>query len=222
MAKKDKDEKREELERTEDGEREGKARKKPDEDGKGDKPRRKGKKDDGKDKDDEGRKKWPFVVAGVLLVVIGVAAFMLLGGKEKKAPPKAYSGSNGAYTVKYPETWKPGEDGELARSDGAARVTIRDGASVPGDLDDFTRELEGELKDRYPDFRKRSANLVTVAAGQGYSYTFARTRARKEQTVVIVPAGESGYRIDGVSDTGAAPAAREMAEVIRSFALGPQ
>ena len=40
--------------------------------------------------------------------------------------------------------------------------------------------------------------------------------------MVIVPAGESGYRIDGVSDTDEAPAAREMATLIRSFALGPQ
>jgi hypothetical protein len=220
MAKKDEDETREELERTEDGEREGKAAEKPDSGGKGEKPKRKREKDE--DDDGGGRRKWPFVVAGVLLVVIGVAAFMLLGGKEKKAPPKAYNGSNGAYTLKYPESWRPGAEGELTRSDGAARVTVRDGASVPADLDDFTRELEGELKERYPDFRKRSVNLVTVAAGQGYSYTFARTRARKEQTVVIVPAGESGYRIDGISDTGAAPAAREMAEIIRSFALGPQ
>ena len=89
-------------------------------------------------------------------------------------------------------------------------------------LDDFRRDLVGESEDRYPDFRERSANLVTVSAGQGYSYSFTRTRARKEQTVVVVPAGESGYRIDGVVDAGGPPAATEMAQIIRSFSLGPQ
>jgi hypothetical protein len=221
MAKKDKGGKREELERKDDGEREGKASKKPDDGGEGEKPKRKRKKE--KDDDGKGRKKWPFVVAGVLLVVIGAAAFALLGKEKKPAPPKPYSGADGAYTVKYPpDTWRTGEEGRLARKDGTATVTIREVSAAPADLDDFRRELVGESEDRYPDFRERSANLVTVSAGQGYSYTFARTRARKEQTVVIVPAGERGYRIDGVVDAGGPPAATEMAQIIRSFSLGPQ
>jgi hypothetical protein len=224
MAKKEKrqkrEDKREELERKDDGEREGKASKKPDDAGDEGKPKRKRKTED---QNGKGRRKWPFVVGGVLVVVIGLAAFLLLGKKDKPAPPKAYSGSGGAYTVKYPpDTWQTGEEGRLARRDGAATLTIRAADSVPSDLDDFTRELEPELEERYSDLRRGSANLVSVSAGQAYSYTFTRTRARTEQTVVFVPAGEQGYRLDGVVDAAAQPAATEITQIIRSFALGPQ
>jgi hypothetical protein len=181
----------------------------------------KGNKDEGDD--GKGRRKWPFVVAGVLVAVIGVAAFALLGGKDKPSPPKPYSGADGAYTVMYPpDTWRTVEEGRLARKDGTAILNIREVSAAPADLDDFMRDVKAELQQRYPDLRERSANLVSVSAGQGYSYTFTRTRARKEQTVVIVPAGERGYRLDGVSDTGVRPPATELAQIIRSFALGPQ
>jgi hypothetical protein len=179
-----------------------------------------------------GRGKWRVLSAlaavafFVLAVVLGVKAFT---GDDGKAGRLEVSGSD-SFTVKYPDRWQALSGDELAalpdrplavlrRKDGDGFVVVRRERRAPANFDTFATDLTRALDKRVPDFQKRSARTIRVAAGNAFFYSYIRRRKGTVHTVVLVPAGERSYAINTISPGGAEDVAREVARIILSFDL---
>jgi hypothetical protein len=165
--------------------------------------------------------------AALLLIAAGVlVAVKLLGSDDDKAG-KATESSNDAFTLSYPQTWRPLSGAELRklpghplavvrRNDGKGFVMLRREGRAPKSFSAFSAGLTKALDKRVPDFQKRSAKIIKVRAGKAFYFSYIRTGKGTVHTVVVVPAGKRSYLLNTVS-RGGAEVARQVARVILSF-----
>jgi hypothetical protein len=136
----------------------------------------------------------------------------------------------------------PGNDFTLARADGWREVPDDEREELPGNpllvmrrgqgqgllivnapsgsernLDRVSRSLDRRLRKAIPDFRKASARVVEVEAGQALLYSYARGRRATAHTILVVPTDDRTYTINAVVPAGADDAAREVGAMLFSF-----
>ena len=165
-------------------------------------------------------------IALVALAVIG--AILLLGGDDG---PRTASDPGGTISLEYPrEGWRELSAEELRarrdrpflalrREDGTAFVLVRRERRLPGNLREFSRELERQLRQRLDDFIPGRARVVTLRAGRALLYSYARGRAGTANGIVLFPVGGTTYAINTVVRAGSDEAAREVGAIVRSFEL---
>ena len=163
------------------------------------------------------------VVAVLVAAAIGLVA--LWPSASSESGPDTATVSAPGFTMSYPDGWEQldrapaGMAAGVRREDGRAFLTVREEKPLAGDPDKLVGDLDGELGRRFGDFRKGTAQVVELEAGQAISYTYARTRVGTANGVLLVPAGDRSYVIDTVVAAGANDAARELGAIVRSFDL---
>ena len=168
-------------------------------------------------------------VAFVALVaaLAGAALALLAGRAGDSAPQTGATELRGpGFTIAYPAGWRPvpaaelpdGATAVLRCADGKGAVIVRrKGAPRDGSLRTLTRQLSADLERRFADFRFVSSRVTRTRAGAAFLYTFVRTRQRTAQSIALVRVGDAHFTVDGVAAAGDAPAAREVAAIVRSF-----
>ena len=173
-----------------------------------------------------------------LLVVIAaavIAAIALLGGDDDD---ESGSGAAEVETVKGPE----GHAFTLAKPAGWAEVPADQREELPGDpllvlrqddqeglvvvnvqpgkvsnFDKQVKTLDRRLKKAIPDFRKVGARVVQVKAGEALLYSYARTKRGTAHTILVVPAKQRTYTLNGAVPAGSKKAAQDVGRILLSF-----
>jgi hypothetical protein len=166
----------------------------------------------------------------VAAVVAAAAAILLLGGGDDADKGGKVEGPEGSkFTVGYPETWRALSKDEVADLPGDALAVLRrkdnkgfvvvskQGGKPPKNADRLMRDLGRELRERVPDFKRRSSKRIRVRAGQALFTSYIRKRTGTVHSIVIVPAGKQTFTLNTISRGGANDAAREIGRIILSF-----
>lgn len=169
------------------------------------------------------------IAALAVLAALAAAFFLIKGGGGDGSKAGTLKGSSkDAFTLSYPDSWRPLSKGELAklpgnplavvrRKDGKGFVVVRREKRAPATFGAFSAQLTQELQQRVPDFQPRSSKTVKIAAGKAFLYSYVRKRKGTVHAVVIVPAGKRSYALNAVSRGGADDVARQVAKIILSF-----
>lgn len=105
----------------------------------------------------------------------------------------------------------------LRRDDQQGLVIVNVQAGQVKNFDKQVKALDRRLKKAIPDFRKVGARVVRVKSGRALLYSYARSRRGTAHTLLVVPAGDRSYTINGTVPAGANDAAREMGQILLSF-----
>jgi hypothetical protein len=90
----------------------------------------------------------------------------------------------------------------------------------PGKVKNFdtqVKTLDRRLGKAIPDFQKVGARIVEVKAGKALLYSYARRERGTAHTLLVVPAGDRSYSVNGAVPAGENDAAREMGSILLSF-----
>ena len=171
------------------------------------------------------------LLAAIASVVVAVLA--LTGGDDESdggsSTTTTVSGPAGdEFTLEVPAGWTevPADQREAIAGD-PIMVLRRDeqqGLIVvnvqPGKVKDFDKQvkvLDRRLEKAIPDFRKVQARVVTVKAGKGLLYSYAREERGTAHTLLVVPAGDRSYSLNAAVPAGAKDAAQEVGQILLSF-----
>jgi hypothetical protein len=171
------------------------------------------------------------LVAAAGLPLLALAAFLVVNALDddgKTSGGQLTGSSKDAFTLSYPEPWRPLSQKELdrlpgnplavvRREDGKGFVVLRREKRAPKTFGSFSSDLTRALDRRVPDFKKQSSRTVRIGAGKAFFYSYIRKRKGTVHTVVIVPAGKRSYALNTVSPGGAEDVARQIARIILSF-----
>ena len=169
-------------------------------------------------------------VAIIVAVVIGVIA--LTGdddGDTGSGGTTTVTGpADNEFTLQVPAGWTavpadelqavPGEPLAVVRRDeqkGLVVVNVQQGKVK--NFDAQVRTLDRRLEKAIPDFQKVGARVVEVKAGKGLLYSYARRERGTAHTLLVVPAGDRSYSVNGAVPAGEDDAAREMGSILLSF-----
>jgi hypothetical protein len=176
------------------------------------------------------RRLWPIAAVVVGLAVIAFVVLRLLSGGDdaKDATPVLKGTQDAPFRLKYPRTWKPLNDAQLAslpghpvavlrRTDGRGTlvVTLRPALSSP--VASLARGLKARLSKQFPDFQEIGAKVVSLHGTRALVYTFARTKTGTAQSLVVVPSGNRSYTLNAVVPARSPDSAREVGAMIASF-----
>ena len=168
------------------------------------------------------------VAAMIALLLAGAMALNARTGDEQNSGGKLAGASGNAFTLTYPEGWRPLTKARLdalpgkplavlRREGGAGYIVLRQEKRAPRSFAQFSSNLTRELDKRVPDFRKQSARNVRIRAGEAFFYSYIRAQRGTVHSVLVVPAGDRSYVFNTVSRGGAEKVARETARIILSF-----
>lgn len=177
-----------------------------------------------------GRKRLHRLLAGVALVALlaaaGVAALLHFGNGGKDAAFDAKKDS--PFTIARPKGWDQVAPAKLAtlkghplavlrQSQGKGLVVVNTRGKSPGTLRGFSAQLDQQLSQRLPDFKRLSARAVDVRAGKALLYTYLRRSKGTVNTVVVVPGKTRTYVLNAVVPAGARATARQVGAMLASF-----
>jgi hypothetical protein len=169
-------------------------------------------------------------VAIIAAVVIGVIT--LTGGDDDgdtgSGTTTTVTGPDEAFTLQVPAGWTAVSADELQAVPGKPLAVLRrddqKGLVVvnvqPGKVKNFdaqVRTLDRRLGKAIPDFQKVGARVVDVKAGKALLYSYARRERGTAHTLLVVPAGDRSYSVNGAVPAGENDAAREMGSILLSF-----
>ena len=187
------------------------------------------------------RRRLPLLGALLAGAAIAVVAVLLLtggdGGGGGSQPPAALAdgeelrGPGGSFTMRYPQGWRrlsadelrPSGEGQAApvagvqRGRGGAVLLVERRGRLETPLDELEPDLTRRLRASIRDFRFVSSDQVALPAGQAVSYTFIRTRTGQVQNLVVIPKGDQTFTLNSVIGGQQRDAAREVAQMVRSF-----
>jgi hypothetical protein len=169
-------------------------------------------------------------VAVIAAVVIGVIA--LTGDDDSDTGGGGTTTVTGPtdneFTLQVPGGWTavaadqlqglPGDPLAVVRRDeqkGLVVVNVQ-----PGKVKNFdtqVKTLDRRLGRAIPDFQKVGARIVEVKAGKALLYSYARRERGTAHTLLVVPAGDRSYSVNGAVPAGENDAAREMGSILLSF-----
>ena len=170
-------------------------------------------------------------VAIIVAVVIGVIALTGDDGGDNgggTATTTVTGPADNEFTLQVPDGWTAVPDDELAAIPGDPLGVVRrdeqKGLVVvnvqQGKVKNFDREvktLDRQLEKAIPDFQKVSARIVDVNAGKALLYSYARRERGTAHALLVVPAGDRSYSVNGAVPAGEDDAAREMGSILLSF-----
>lgn len=173
-----------------------------------------------------------------LLVVIAAVVFAVLaltgdddGGDDKDAEATTLTVEGPAgdeFTLEAPAGWTAVSEEQrqalpgrpltvLRRDDQQGLVIVNVQAGRVSNFDKQVETLDRRLNRAIPDFRKVTARIVRVKSGRALLYSYARGRRGTAHTLLVVPAGDRSYTINGTVPAGASDAARELGRILLSF-----
>jgi hypothetical protein len=134
------------------------------------------------------------------------------------------------FTLEYSEGWRAASADELKelpgsplavlrREDGTSVVTVKKGKRSYRKLPKFDSRLTASLKARVPDFKKGKAGQTHARGGDALFYSYARTRKRTANTILVLPAPSGSYILNSVTKAGAKGAAQQASKTALSFDL---
>jgi hypothetical protein len=170
------------------------------------------------------------LLALVAAVVIGVIT--LTGDDEDSDSGGGRTTLSGPaenqFTLQVPDGWSevgadqrealPGDPLMVLQRDeqqGLVVVNVQNGRVK--NFDAQVRTLDRSLKKAIPDFKKVGARIVDVKAGKALLYSYARQERGTASTILVVPAGDRSYSLNGTVPAGENDAAREMGAILLSF-----
>ena len=169
------------------------------------------------------------LVAIIAAVVIAVIA---LTGDDDGGTGGGTTTVNGPadneFTLQVPAGWTAVSADQLEAVPGKPLAVVRredkKGLVVvnvqPGKVKNFdaqVRTLDRRLGKAIPDFQKVGARVVDVKAGKALLYSYARRERGTAHTLLVVPAGDRSYSVNGAVPAGEDDAAREMGSILLSF-----
>jgi hypothetical protein len=168
--------------------------------------------------------------AAVVVLAAGALAVKALSGDDDGSGGKVEGSARDAFTLTYPDGWRPLSKDRLAalpgrplavlrRGDGKGYVVLRREQRAPAGFAQFSTDLTRELRKRVPDFQKQSSRIVRISAGSAFFYSYIRRQRGTVHSVLVVPAGDRSYALNTVSQGGAESVARQTARIILSFDL---
>ena len=166
-----------------------------------------------------------------IIAAVVVAVLALTGGDDDGAGGGTTTVNGPAgneFTLETPAGWTavsedqrqavPGRPLAVLRRDdqkGLVVVNVQ-----PGKVNNFDKQvttLDRRLGKAIPDFRKVGARIVDVKAGKALLYSYAREKRGTAHTLLVVPAGDRSYSVNGAVPAGEDDAAREMGAILLSF-----
>jgi hypothetical protein len=172
------------------------------------------------------------LLAIVAAVVIGVIA--LTGDDDSDSGGGSTTTVSGPadneFTLQVPDGWTevaadqrqavPGEPlMVLQRDDQTGLVVVNVQQGKVKNFDAQVRTLDRRLEKAIPDFEKVGARIVEVKAGKALLYSYARKERGTAHSLLVVPAGDKSYSLNGAVPAGENDAAREMGAILLSFDL---
>jgi hypothetical protein len=132
------------------------------------------------------------------------------------------------FTLQAPAGWTAAPEDQRQAIPGSPLVVLRredqQGLVVvnvqPGKVKSFDKQvkvLDRRLEKAIPDFQKVGARIVEVKAGKALLYSYARRERGTAHTLLVVPAGDRSYSVNGAVPAGENDAAREMGSILLSF-----
>ena len=175
-----------------------------------------------------------------LLAIIAAVVFAVLaltgdddgdGDKDKDAGVTTLTVQGPAgdeFTLEAPPGWTAVSDEQrealagrpltvLRRDDQQGLVIVNVQAGRVSNFDKQVKTLDRRLDKAIPDFRKVGARIVRIKSGRALLYSYARSRRGTAHTLLVVPAGDRSYTINGTVPAGANDAARELGRILLSF-----
>ena len=132
-----------------------------------------------------------------------------------------YTAPQHAFAIAYPAGWKalPQPTGlVLRRDDRSAMVVVRQAATPANEpLSKLAGRLTTELRKRFADFEPVSARVATTRGGRAFLYTFARTKARLVQSIMVARAGGRTWSLYAVAPAAAPGIARQTGQILGTF-----
>lgn len=166
--------------------------------------------------------------AVIAALVFGLSTLGGDDGGDEVATVKGPPGND--FTLARPDGWREVPDDEreglpgdpllvMRRGQGQGLLVVNAPSDSERDLDRVSRSLDKRLQKAIPDFRKASARVVEVEAGQALLYSYARGRRATAHTILVVPTDDRTYTLNAVVPAGADDAAREVGRMLFSFDL---
>ncbi len=168
-------------------------------------------------------------VAIIAAVVIGVIALTGDDDGDTGGGTTTVTGPAGdEFTLQAPAGWTavaadqrqavPGDPlAVLRRDDHKGLVVVNVQPGKVKNFDTQVRTLDRRLEKAIPDFQKVGARIVEVKAGKALLYSYARRERGTAHTLLVVPAGDRSYTVNGAVPAGENDAAREMGAILLSF-----
>ncbi len=168
-------------------------------------------------------------VAIIVAVVIGVVVLTGDDDSDTGGGTTTVTGpADNEFTLQVPAGWTavaadelqglPGDPLAVVRRDeqkGLVVVNVQPGKVK--NFDSQVRTLDRRLGKAIPDFEKVGARIVEVKAGKALLYSYARRERGTAHTLLVVPAGDRSYSVNGAVPAGENDAAREMGSILLSF-----
>jgi hypothetical protein len=134
------------------------------------------------------------------------------------------------FTLEYPETWKPISEDELAlfpgspllvleREGNSGLFVVRREAKAAPTKENFGDQLDREISDRVPDYKRGTVRTVETGAGPSFYFSYARTDAGTVNSIVVVPDGSASFVLESASAANDRDAAKDVAAMIGSFGV---
>jgi len=170
------------------------------------------------------------VVAIIAAVVVAVVA-LTRGGEDESADGGTTTVNGPAgdeFTLEAPAGWTevPADQREaipgdpivvLRRDEQQGLIVVNVQLGKVKSFDSQVKVLDRRLEKAIPDFRKVQARVVTVKAGKGLLYSYAREERGTAHTLLVVPAGDRSYSLNAAIPAGAKDAAQEVGRILLSF-----
>ena len=183
----------------------------------------------------------PLRLAALLVVIAAVvfAVLALTGGDDSDDDGGSGSGPGSTtvtvpgpagdeFTLEAPAGWTAVTDEQrqalpgrplsvLRRDDQQGLVVVNVQAGRVRNFDKQVKTLDRRLDKAIPDFRKVGARIVRVKSGRALLYSYARSKRGTAHTLLVIPAGNRTYTVNGTVPAGANDAARELGKILLSF-----
>lgn len=168
------------------------------------------------------------LLAIIAAVVIGVMALTGDDDSDTGGGTTTVTGPADEFTLQAPAGWtavaadeRQGVPGDplavLRRDDHKGLVVVNVQPGKVTNFDAQVRTLDRRLEKAIPDFQKVGARIVEVKAGKALLYSYARQERGTAHTLLVVPAGDRSYSVNGAVPAGENDAAREMGAILLSF-----
>jgi len=144
----------------------------------------------------------------------------LTGGGHAGPKAHVYSAPGHAFSIAYPQGWRAqGSPYLILRSpDRRAMIVVRPASTPAGaPLSKLAAGLTAELKRRLPDFRPVGARVARTRGGAAFLYTFARTKARVVQSIMVARVRGRAYSLYAVAPAGDPGLARQTGAILGTF-----
>jgi hypothetical protein len=156
-----------------------------------------------------------------LVGAITVALVVVLTHDHRARHAHVYTAPKRAFAIAYPSGWRalPQPTGVvLRRDDRRAMIVVRQAAAPAGEpLSKLASQLTNDLRRRFTDFKPVAARVATIRGGTAFLYTFARTKVRIVQSIMVARAGGRTWSLYAVTPAGSPAIARQTGQILGTF-----